>query len=119
MRPPMAILLVRLGEEMGRWAAESERLETVVGQVAARAAPTPDETLALQALDGLTQHLRAVSAILVGAGTEAEAGVGDGDDTANRLCLVLRDTGLAALTHRLSGTEVVPESRMAGEVELW
>ncbi len=109
MSPPLPTLLARLGEEVGRCANEARRLENVMGPLVARSAPTRREIEAVQALDGLTQHLRAVAAIL-GAAAEDHAGA--------RLDLVIRRTGLEDLSHRLLHGMAVSEPA-AGEPELW
>lgn len=107
--PPPIRLLARLGEETARWALEAERLEAVVGALAARAGPTRAEIEAVQTLDGLTQHLRALSMIAAAAA---------GGDATQALERIIRQTGLESLGQRL-GHGVSEPASPSGEAELW
>ena len=61
MTPVLTRLMLALGAEMAEWATTSERLETVIGDVLEGRSLTPREIEAVQALDGLSQHLRQLS----------------------------------------------------------
>jgi hypothetical protein len=57
----MSRLLTAMRDELGDWASASDRLEHVIGDVLVGRSLTEAEIEAVQALDGLSQHLRQLS----------------------------------------------------------
>lgn len=116
MTEPLARLLIALRDELSDWAATSERLEVVIGDVLTGRKLTPDEIEAVQALDGLSQHLRQLSQLCgdIGVGREHDRGAGEAliQTAVDRL-------NLGGLGGRLAPDHAPVLRPTAGEAELW
>ncbi|QQQ18096.1 hypothetical protein JIP62_12380 [Brevundimonas vitis] len=112
----MSRLLTAMRDELGDWAAASERLEHVIGDVLVGRRLTEVEIEAVQALDGLSQHLRQLSLL---CGDISGASV-DHQETADHIRAAVARLNLSGLGRRLAGLPPVPmASAGSGEAELW
>lgn len=116
MTPALAQLLQALRDELSDWASTSERLEVVVGDGLTGRKLSANEIEAVQALDGLSQHLRQLSQLC------GDLGAGAGHGGAETDALIRSAVGrlnLGGLGDRLAiGRSGVADS-VAGEAELW
>lgn len=116
MTPALMQLLKALRDELAEWASTSERLEGVIGDALEGRRLTDREIEAVQALDGLSQHLRQLSQLCGDLGIGAEQALGETDDLIRSAVQRLNLGGLGA---RL-GQEARPvEPVGSGEAELW
>lgn len=116
MTPALAHLLQALRDELSDWASTSERLETVIGDALEGRRLSAREIEAVQALDGLSQHLRQLSQLCGDLGVGAEH---DPAETDALIRTAVTRLNLGGLGLRLAA----PSSRVCGastgEAELW
>lgn len=115
MTPALAQLLQALRDELSDWASTSERLEGVIGDALEGRRLTVGEIEAVQALDGLSQHLRQLSQLCGDLGVGAEQALAETDDLIKAAVLRLN---LCGLGDRLAGPGQ-PNAPPSGEAELW
>ena len=115
MTPALAQLLQALRDELSDWAPTSERLEVVIGDVLEARRLSAAEIEAVQALDGLSQHLRQLSQLCGDLGVGAEQAMAETDGLIRAAVTRLNLGGL-------SGRLATPSAKVAvasGEAELW
>lgn len=115
MTPVLTRLMLALGAEMAEWATTSERLETVIGDVLEGRSLTPREIEAVQALDGLSQHLRQLSQL---CGDLSNPTLSGETETDNRIRSAVQRLNLSGLGQRLGG-DPRHQPVVSGEAELW
>ncbi|MFA4952313.1 hypothetical protein [Brevundimonas sp.] len=110
----MSRLLTAMRDELGDWASASDRLEHVIGDVLVGRSLTEAEIEAVQALDGLSQHLRQLSQ-LCGDISGVSA---DHREAADHIRAAVARLNLGGLGRRLAGLPVVATIG-SGDAELW
>ena len=116
MTPALAQLLQALRDELSDWAVTSERLEGVIGDALAGRRLGADEMEAVQALDGLSQHLRQLSQLCGDLGVGAEQAMGETDEL---IRVAVSRLNLGGLGGRLAEGRVPVETTSTGEAEFW
>lgn len=115
MSPVLTRLMLALGAEMAEWATTSERLETVIGDALEGRSLTAREIEAVQALDGLSQHLRQLSQL---CGDLSNPPLSGAAETDIRIQAAVRRLNLSGLGQRLGG-DPRHQAAISGEAELW
>jgi hypothetical protein len=116
MTPALAQLLQALRDELSDWAGTSERLEVVIGDGLTGRKLSAREIEAVQALDGLSQHLRQLSQLCGDLGSGAGHG---GAETDALIRASVARLNLGGLGGRLAAGKGVGADPVAGEAELW
>lgn len=116
MTTALAQLLQALRDELSDWAGTSERLEVVIGDALAGRKLSAGEIEAVQALDGLSQHLRQLSQLCGDLGVGA-AQAQDGIDEVIRAAVTRLNLG--GLGSRLADGRTPTAPPASGEAELW
>lgn len=116
MTPALAHLLQALRDELSDWAETSERLEGVIGDGLTGRKLTADEIEAVQALDGLSQHLRQLSQLCGDLGRGAGGG---GAETDALIRTAVARLNLGGLGGRLAVGRTAVVGPASGEAELW
>lgn len=116
MTPALSRMMMALRDELADWAATSERLEGVIGDALEGRRLAPTEIEAVQALDGLSQHLRQLAQLCGDLGDEGALGIADTDE---RLTSAVRRLNLGGLGQRLGAVADRSAPLATGEAELW
>lgn len=116
MTPAMTRMMLALSDELADWAGTSERLETVIGDVLEGRSLTAREIEAVQALDGLSQHLRQLSQLCGDLGADGAHTIEDADD---RVRGAVARLNLGGLGQRLGAAAPSAAAAVSGEAELW
>lgn len=116
MTPALSRMMLALRDELADWAATSERLEGVIGDALEGRRLAPAEIEAVQALDGLSQHLRQLAQLCGDLGDVHALGIADTDE---RIDGAVSRLNLGGLGQRLCAVASIKPPFASGEAELW
>lgn len=111
----LSTVFLALRHELADWAAASEQLESVLGDLLDGRRLSPDEMEGVQALDSLSQHLRQLSQL---CGDLGDAPLPVDHATGDRVRKAVARLNLGGLGQRIGRRPVVPAID-SGEAELW
>lgn len=111
----LSTVFLALRHELSDWAAASERLEGVLGDILDGRALNADEIEGVQALDSLSQHLRQLSQL---CGDLGDAPLPVDHGTGDRVRKAVARLNLGGLGQRLGRRPAIPVID-PGEAELW
>lgn len=116
MTPALTRLMQALRDELSDWSTTSGRLEAVIGDILEGRSLGPGEIAAVQALDGLTQHLGQLAQLCGDLGGTAGCAP---EETDERIQTAVRRLNLAGLGHRLGDDRARASPSESSEAELW